>query len=286
LFFLAQCSSTTLDNTSLLRNSDTIEKHNTIVDQTPPNLHIDYQLIATKDNSEWLRSLPSGDTLDVILALNRIDRSSLLKIDTLIMPDTIGIGIELFSPYPENIDELHAIKKILLVSYYTQAFAVYENGMQIRWGPGSLGKQSTPTPIGLFSTNWKSKSTISTVDSSWVMDWYFNIANFRGVSMHQYSLPGYPASHACIRLYEKDAYWLYYWADQWVLDGPNIIAYGTPVFIFGTYPFGQQKPWLLQVKNNQKLEVNQLTLIESIQKSLPIILERQTKRDSLEKSHL
>jgi lipoprotein-anchoring transpeptidase ErfK/SrfK len=95
----------------------------------------------------------------------------------------------------------------LLISYPIEAFGAYEQGKLVRWGPTSLGKKSTKTPTGLFFTNWKSKETISTEDSSWILKWYFNLVNSTGVSIHQYGLPGYPASHACARLYEEDAKW-------------------------------------------------------------------------------
>jgi hypothetical protein len=43
--------------------------------------------------------------------------------------------------------------------------------------------------------------------------WNFNIENKLGVGWH--SLPGYPASHSCLRL--EDAKLLYEWADEWQL---------------------------------------------------------------------
>jgi len=37
------------------------------------------------------------------------------------------------------------------------------------------------------------------------------------VSFHKFDLPGYPASHGCVRLPEEDAKWIYDWADHWTL---------------------------------------------------------------------
>ncbi|MBU2018243.1 MAG: L,D-transpeptidase, partial [Bacteroidetes bacterium] len=237
--FLANCSTATAekkfstDRNSLPKDENIVE----IITPIPPV--VSYHLISTKDSIEWLKSLQMGDTLKALLVLNRIDKNHLLSLDSIVVPDIFGNNIEIYSPFPNKISELQTIHKILLVSYYAQSFGVYENGVLVRWGPTSLGKQSTLTPTGLLSTNWKSKSTISTIDSTWVMDWYFNLENFQGVSMHEYALPGYPASHACVRLYQEDANWLYYWADQWVLDHSKIAVYGTPVVIFDAYPFGQ-----------------------------------------------
>lgn len=282
LFTLVQCTSEPQKKTHLLENEKLETQSDTTVAKIPLAPVVNYHLISTKDSNDWLMSLPPGDTLQSLLVLNRIDRKCLLKLDTLVFPDTVGIGIALYSPFPKNMEKLSTIHKIVFISYYAQAFAVYEKGVRIRWGPVSLGKESTPTPTGLFSTNWKSKRTTSTVNRSWVMEWYFNIANFRGVSMHQYGLPGYPASHSCIRLYKEDAYWLYNWADEWILNESKISVYGTPVVIFGKYPFGQRKPWLLQTENNMALDINTSELMVVTQEFIPIIIERQAKRDSVE----
>jgi hypothetical protein len=77
------------------------------------------------------------------------------------------------------------------------------------------------------------------------MPWYFNISNKGGIGMHQYVLPGYPASHSCIRMYEENALWIFNWADQWVLseDESTVIKYGTPVLVFGNYNFKEPAPW-------------------------------------------
>ncbi len=275
VFSFIQCKSD-----SIKKSPSSEEKKVEVKIPIPPS--INYHIISTKDSIEWLKALPFGDTLQALLVLNRIDKHSLLRLDSLLFPDSIGVGISLYSPFPPNVDELNSVNKILFVSYYAQAFAVYENGRLIKWGPSSLGKKSTLTPTGLHATNWKAKRTVSTVDKTWIMDWYFNLENHEGVSMHQYALPGYPASHSCVRLYDEDAYWLYNWADQWVLDKAKISVYGTPVLIFGTYPFGERKPWLLMAENKKALEITPSELMNFTKEYLPTILERQAKRDSLQ----
>lgn len=83
------------------------------------------------------------------------------------------------------------------------------------------------------------------MNQSWILPWCFNIDDITGVSFHQFDLPGYPASHGCVRLLEEDAKWLYDWAEQWLLakPGDEILAYGTPVIIFGDYSYGEKPPW-------------------------------------------
>lgn len=249
-------------------------------------IKIKYYAIKNKDSI--VRAAKYFDTgqFKVILAINRIDSSKLFKTKMLVIPDTFFTDLKYYSPFPDSIPLLDSIKQILLISYPAQAFATYENGKQTRWGATSMGKKSTPTPTGLFHTNWKAKTTLSTDDSTWVLDWYFNLDNFRGVSLHKYDLPGYPASHACMRLYEEDAKWLYYWAEQWKLDPTQvkIQAHGTPVLIFGDYDFSASPPWYKLPENPNVLDITADTLAYEIKPKLPLILERQYELDSVIKS--
>jgi hypothetical protein len=77
------------------------------------------------------------------------------------------------------------------------------------------------------------------------MPLYFNFDNDRGLAFHQFALPGRPASHACVRLLERDARWLYDWGRGWTLDAreQNVVAPGTPVVISGAYDFTRRPPW-------------------------------------------
>lgn len=281
LFSFLQCTSekmATMD--SQKRTQDlAVSKINQI--EIPPPFVIGYRLIATKDTINWLKSLPQGDTLQAILVVNRVDRVNLLQLDSILFPDTIGDGIGMYSPFPKRVDSLQNVHKIMFISQFAQAFAVYENGKQIKWGPVNLGSKYHPTPVGLFATNWKSKRTTSTVDPSWIMNWYFNIANFDGIGMHEYALPGYPTSHGCIRMFRDDAYWLYHWADQWIIENDQIALYGTPVVIFGEYPYEKGKPWLNLPANNEAINISELSLVGELMDFLPTILEPQAKRDSI-----
>jgi hypothetical protein len=100
--------------------------------------------------------------------------------------------------------------------------------------------------------------------------------------MHEFDLPGYPASHACVRLSEEDAMWFFDWCEQWKLEKATTIkAYGTPVIIFGIYHFDRKKPWLLLPENNKATTVTGTELIKELEPVLPKILERQAARDSL-----
>ncbi|MFN0179735.1 MAG: L,D-transpeptidase [Gemmatimonadales bacterium] len=185
------------------------------------------------------------DRLTLLLKLNRVDLDHLRAGDTLFLPADESLGPLDIAPFPVRVPALDSFPKFLVVEQRIQAFAAYELGHLVFWGPTSTGKRSTPTPNGLFHTTWKAKETRSTENAAWLLKWYFNFENHRGVSLHQYDLPGYPASHACVRLLAEDAEWIYRWADQWVLtaNGARVIKPGTPVLVFGEYRFGDPAPW-------------------------------------------
>jgi len=185
------------------------------------------------------------DNVQLVLALNRINMHKIQKGAILSIPTSWeGVDMMALSPYPAFIDRIKEIPKFIFVSQRVQAFGLYENGTLVRWGPVSTGKKSTQTPSNLYFANWKQKITISNIDDTWIMPWNVNFANLEGMSLHQYELPGYPASHSCVRLFETDAMFIYDWVNQWTLT-PNdqIATYGTPVLIFGTYGYGQKPPW-------------------------------------------
>ena len=218
----------------------------------------------------------------LIYALNKVDEQHLFRLDSVLLPDTIVDELIFYSPFQKQIKFLSPVRKLILFYYPLQSFAAYSNGRLIRWGPVSMGKKSTPTPAGLYFTNWKAKRTVSTVNDEWIMDWYFNLENQLGISMHEYDLPGYPASHSCIRMLESDAIWFYEWADQWTLTKDDRIAsFGTPVVVFGEFPDLKVKPWLQLNNSKELIQVADSTFGYEIKKYSTIILERQSWNDSI-----
>lgn len=237
---------------------------------------VTYTLENTK---EWLKTNKDSANLEIAFAVNRTDKAFFTKMDSVIIPTDRSGDISFYLPFPVEVPYLADVDKILFFSYPTQTFAAYENGILIYTGPTNMGRKKDPTPTGLFFCNWKAEETISTFDDEWKLLWNFNIENKKGVGFHQYDLPGYPASHSCLRLQEKDAKYLYEWADQWVLaDEENVKFKGTPVIVFGNYPFGQPKPWLQLAKNPKALTISESEMEKVTAPYLATILKEQEKR--------
>ena len=188
--------------------------------------------------------------IDILEMVNRRDRGHLLRVDPpvpgLLVPATWSTDPLTYSPFPAAWPAAEALPKAIVVHQPMQAFGAYENGRLVRWGPVSTGRKETPTPDGSYNLTWRARSRRSTDNADWLLEWYFNFVNERGVSFHLFDLPGYPASHACVRLLLRDAQWLYAWGQQWTLseDRRQVTTPGTPVVILEPYPFGAAPAWL------------------------------------------
>lgn len=266
-------------DTSAPATSDTSQIQSVKSSDTIKEIKVSYSIFPLTDSvMKFILDSLTTSEMEIVLALNRTDGASFQHSKSLAIPDTFLSDFNEYSPFPDSLPLIDSVKKLLLVSYRLQAFAAYDSGRLQHWGPTSMGKKSTPTPTGLFFTNWKKKKTISTEDSAWILKWYFNIENMRGISFHEFQLPGYPASHSCIRLRENDAQWIYYWADQWRLaeDSDYIVVYGTPVIIFGAYAFGKTPPWLkVDSVDASRLTVDSLT--PAIKPFLDTLMQRQLR---------
>ncbi len=235
-----------------------IDKKDSIIvvseEMVEPELEITYSIDSLKTSVELdsFKNKYSEAQQKVIYALNRIEGKSVRVGKNLVVPDTLFEDIFNYAPFPKKLNTITDIPKTVLISQRVQGFALYENGNLVKWGPVSSGKKSTPTPNGLHYANYKAKKKVSTVDESWLLPYYFNFMNFEGVGVHQYALPGYPASHACVRLYMDDAQYIYDWATQWELtpNGRSVHKNGTPFMVFGAYDYNSPAPWFQLAENS------------------------------------
>ncbi len=88
---------------------------------------------------------------------------------------------------------------LLIVSITKQTVTLYDAGVAVVESSISSGTSENPTPTGIFSViekNWWHRSNIY---SAAPMP-YMQRINWEGVALHAGDLPGYPASHGCIRL--------------------------------------------------------------------------------------
>lgn len=87
----------------------------------------------------------------------------------------------------------------IVVSLDEQRAYVYRNGISIGVSTVSTGKPGKDTPTGVFTILQKKVTHSSSLYNSAPMP-YMQRLTWDGIAMHAGNLPGYPASHGCIRL--------------------------------------------------------------------------------------
>jgi hypothetical protein len=92
----------------------------------------------------------------------------------------------------------------IIVSSAKQRVSVYANGTLVGRAPVSTGMPNHPTPMGIFTVISKSRWHVSNIYNGAPMP-YMQRITWSGIALHAGMLPGYPASHGCIRLPEHFA---------------------------------------------------------------------------------
>ena len=88
---------------------------------------------------------------------------------------------------------------IIAVSIEQQKVRVYDGNGLFAESPISTGMKGHSTPMGVFSVIQKNKMHRSNIYSGAPMP-YMQRITWSGIALHAGVLPGYPASHGCIRM--------------------------------------------------------------------------------------
>jgi hypothetical protein len=98
---------------------------------------------------------------------------------------------------------------VIAVSVERQRVKVYDSNGLFAEAPVSTGTKSHPTPMGVFSIIQKNRHHVSNLYNASMP--YMQRITWSGVAMHTGPLPGYAASHGCIRLPNEFAARLWTW---------------------------------------------------------------------------
>ena len=134
-----------------------------------------------------------------------------------------GVGTRLFAPFPATADPVagkparkvtkdKAAKKSavleapvipdgplhVIVSVTAQTASLYANGQFVASTKVSTGTKTHPTPLGVFTVLQKNRHHVSNLYGPPMP--YMQRLTWSGTALHTGPLPGYPASHGCIRL--------------------------------------------------------------------------------------
>jgi hypothetical protein len=161
--------------------------------------------------NETLETLFGADWVSVA-RFNRVDRRHIYPGMTIKVPESMS-DIRRYSPLPHQYDPARRHEKYILVDITEQWLGAYEHGMLVFSAPAATGKAGTETPTGLFRIDARhlthTSSLYKTADDEeqYPMD---NAMRFHigqdNVSywLHARDLPGKPASHGCIGLFDEE----------------------------------------------------------------------------------
>lgn len=93
---------------------------------------------------------------------------------------------------------------VVVVSLPQQLAHVYRNGVRIGLSTISSGKPGHETPTGVFEILEKNEEHYSNLYNDAPMP-YMQRLTWDGIALHAGRIPGYPASHGCVRLPEAFA---------------------------------------------------------------------------------
>ena len=161
--------------------------------------------------NESLESLFGADWIHVA-RFNRIDRRHVYPGMTIKAPESMA-DIRGYTPLPRQYDPARRHEKFILVDITEQWLGAYEHGKLVFSAPAATGKAGTETPTGMFRIDARhlthTSSLYKTADDEdqYPMD---NAMRFfigkDNVSywLHARDMPGKPASHGCIGLFDEE----------------------------------------------------------------------------------
>jgi L,D-transpeptidase catalytic domain len=88
---------------------------------------------------------------------------------------------------------------VIIVSIPEQLMHVYRNGIEVGVCTVSTGKTGHATPTGVFTILQKKQEYYSNLYDNAPMP-YMQRLTWSGIAIHAGKLPGYPASHGCVRI--------------------------------------------------------------------------------------
>lgn len=147
-----------------------------------------------------------------VARLNRVDRRHVYPGMTIKVPDSMA-DIRTYNPLPLFYRPAARHEKYILVDVTEQWLGAYEYGKLVFSAPAATGKATTETPTGMFQISTRDLNHTSSLyktandEEQYPMD---NALRFHigedNVSywLHARDLPGRPASHGCIGLFDED----------------------------------------------------------------------------------
>lgn len=152
-----------------------------------------------------------GDDWPLVARFNRIDRRHVYPGMTIKVPDSMD-AIRGYSPVPQFYEPAKRYEKYIVISLTEQWLGAYEYGKLKLSNPAATGKTGFETPTGVFRITARHKNHTSSLyrtdndEAQYPMDnamRFYVAADGVGYWIHARDIPGRPASHGCIGLFDE-----------------------------------------------------------------------------------
>lgn len=177
-----------------------------------------YQCIKVAPGQSWEKLFPDEQQRDLVQRINR-SYNSVWSGKELVVPRNLDNTTMLnLSPFPQKIDGEH--EREIIVDQDKLAWGAYdERGQLVKWGPIASGSdkcsdsnKACRTLTGIFRVfskeGPKCKSNIFPIGKGGAKMPYCMYFH-KGFALHgSDDIPGYRASHGCVRMFTQDAKWL------------------------------------------------------------------------------
>jgi L,D-transpeptidase catalytic domain len=152
-----------------------------------------------------------GDDWVTVARFNRVDRRHVYPGMTIKEPVDMEAAKN-YTPMPPEYEPAKGHEKYILINISEQWLGAYENGKLKFSMPAATGKASTKTPNGVFQVSARHQNHSSSLyqtdagDEQYPMD---NAVRFHidensvAYWIHARDLPGRPASHGCVGLFDE-----------------------------------------------------------------------------------
>lgn len=177
-----------------------------------------YHCISAKRGDYWEKLFPNPSQRDIVKRLNRTNVSMYAGMRIAVPNNLNSIDIMDIAPFPRKIPPLGNNK--VIINQKELAWGAYDaSGTLVKWGPMSGGqnycadvKRGCKTASGEYTFYRKqgagcksSKFPLGKGGAPMPYCMFFH----GGFAMHgSAAVPGYHASHGCVRIYSQDAEWL------------------------------------------------------------------------------
>lgn len=205
-----------------------------------------YECIKVGKNQGWESLFPDPEKRDLVQRLNRTYNAIWYGREIVVPRNLNSITFKDISPFPLTIKDVG--EKQIIVDQDKLAYAAYdEQGNLVKWGPISSGRDrcsdsanSCRTLTGIFRVFSKENencrsNTFDNARMPYCM--YFH----KGFALHgSNDIPGFRASHGCIRMFTQDALWLNHEFIDIAKDSNGYL--GTKVTVLPLLDINPQKP--------------------------------------------